>query len=127
MRDTQLSAIPYVMDDKDVVIAQLLEEIAHLREEVRLLKEEVARLKKDSSNSSKPPSSDIVKPQKATRKVSRKKRKRGAQHGHKKHTRQSFEPEQIDTVIEYELEAKVAEGLVPLDQWNVLQRIKAGF
>lgn len=111
------------MDDKDVVIAQLLEEIAHLREEVRLLKEEVARLKKDSSNSSKPPSSDIVKPKKTTRKVSRKKRKRGAQHGHKKHTRQSFEPDQIDAVIEYELEAKVAEGLMPLDEWNVLQQV----
>jgi len=36
--------------------------------------------------------------------VSRKKRNQGAQHGHKKHTRQSFEAEQIDTVIEYELE-----------------------
>jgi hypothetical protein len=47
------------MDDKDVVIAQLLQEIAHLCEEVRLLKQEVARFKKDPCSSSKPPSNDM--------------------------------------------------------------------
>lgn len=93
MRDTQPSTIPWFMDAKDVVITQSPKEIAHLREEVRLLKEIVARFKKDSTNSSKLPSSDIVNPQKSTRKVSWKKRKRDAQQGRKKHTRQSFESE----------------------------------
>lgn len=88
------------------------------------LEEEVARLKKDSHNSSKPPSSDIVKPKKTTRKSSRKKkRKRGGQAGHKKHVRPSFEPNEIDETIEYELNAKDAQGLIPLDEWEILQQV----
>ena len=105
------------MQDKDVIIAQLLEEIAHLREEVRLLKEEITRLKKDSSNSSKPPSSDIVKPKKTPVKPGRKKCKRGGQHGHQKFSRQPFEPEQVDEAFNYELTDKDAVGLEPLDDW----------
>jgi transposase len=111
------------MDDKDVVIAQLLEEIAHLREEVRLLKEEVARLKKDSSNSSKPPSSDIVKPKKSVVKVGRRKRRRGGQPGHRKFSRMPFEPEQVDEVIEYEFKDRDAKGLTPLNEWYIIQQI----
>ena len=67
------------MDEKDKIITELKQEIIQLREEIRLLKEDIARLEKDSGNSSKPPSSDIVKPKKTKRKVSRKKRKRGGQ------------------------------------------------
>jgi len=52
------------MDDRDVIIAQLMRKIEELQAEVQRLREEVACLKKNSSNSSKPPSSDIVKPQK---------------------------------------------------------------
>jgi len=124
LRDTQLSAMPSVMQDKDIVIAQLLEEIARLREEVRLLKEEIARLKKDSSNSSRPPSSDIVKPKKTTTKRFRKKRKRGGQHGHKKFSRQPFEPEQVDQTFDYELTAQDAAELEPLDEWFIIQQIE---
>ncbi len=109
------------MDDKDIVIAQLLQEVASLREEVRQLKEEIARLKKDSSNSSKPPSSDIVKPKRPSAKASRKKRNRGGQHGHKKFSRQPFE--EVDHTFEYELADKDAVGLKPLDAWFVIQQI----
>ena len=112
------------MDEKDKIIAELKQEIIQLREEIRLLKEDIARLKKDSNNSSKPPSSDIVKPKKTTRKVSRKKRKRGGQFGHRKFSRPAFAPEQVDEVIEYELKDKDALGLKPLDEWLVMQQIK---
>jgi len=112
------------MDVKDKIIAELKQEIIQLREEIRLLKEDIARLKKDSGNSSKPPSSDIVKPKKTTRKVSRKKRKRGGQFGHRLFTRKPFEPEQVDEVIEYELRDKDAGGLKPLDGWSIIQQIK---
>ena len=47
------------MDDKDVIIDQLMAEIQQLRNENKVLREEISRLKKDSGNSSKPPSSDI--------------------------------------------------------------------
>jgi len=110
------------MTDKDALITRLQEEIRQLRETVRLLREEVDRLKKHSGNSSKPPSSDIVKPAKPSR-GRRKKRKRGGQFGHRKHTRISFPPEQVDEVIEYEFRTADAEGLQPLDQWHVLQQI----
>jgi transposase len=110
------------MTDKDVLIAQLREEIRQLRATVRLLQEEVDRLKKHSGNSSKPPSSDIVKPATPSR-GRRKKRRCGGQPGHPKHTRIAFPPEQVDEVIEYEFRAGDAEGLEPLDQWHVLQQI----
>jgi len=93
-----------------------------LLKRIEQLEEEVARLKKDSHNSSKPPSSDIVKPAKVTRKFVRR-RKRGGQLGHRKFTRQPFEPEQVDETIEYELKAKDTEGLEPLDEWFVIQQI----
>lgn len=110
------------MTDKDALIAQLRQEIRQLREMVRLLQEEVARLKKHSGNSSKPPSSDIVKPPKPSGRR-RRKGKRGGQPGHPKHARTSFSPEQVDEVIEYEFPAADAQGLEPLDEWQVLQQI----
>ncbi|MFH0832290.1 MAG: IS66 family transposase [Candidatus Aenigmatarchaeota archaeon] len=110
------------MDDKDRIIAELRQENAMLREEIQSLKEDIARLKKNSGNSSKPPSSDIVKPKKVTRKFVNK-RKRGAQHGHRKFTRQPFNPEEVDETIEYEFYAKDAKGLEPLDEWLVIQQI----
>jgi transposase len=110
--------------DKDAIIEKQAAEIETLKETIARLKEEIARLKKDSTNSSKPPSSDIIKPKNTLRKVSRKKRKRGGQRGHRKFTRQPFEPEQVDEIIEYEFKDKDAEGLEPLDQWLVIQQIE---
>jgi len=110
--------------DKDAIIEKQAAEIKTLKETIARLKEQIARLKKDSSNSSKPPSSDIVKFKKTLRKVSRKKRKQGGQRGHRKFTRQPFEAEQVDEVIEYELNDKDAEGLQPLDEWLVIQQIE---
>jgi transposase len=107
--------------DKDVIIAELRQQIQMLLKRIQQLEEEVARLKKDSSNSSKPPSSDIVKPANVTRKLVN--RKRGGQFGHPKSTRQPFEPQQVDEVIEYELNTKDAVGLEPLDDWFVFQQI----
>lgn len=112
------------MVDKDVIIAQQREQIQALLQRIKELEEEIARLKKDSGNSSKPPSSDIVKPKKTVRKVSRKKRKRGGQFGHRKFERQPFPPEEIDQVIEYELRDKDIAELEPLDQWLVIQQIE---
>lgn len=78
--------------------------IAELEAEVRRLSEIIARLSKNSSNSSKPPSSDIVKPPKASKpKSRRKKRKIGGQPGHAKHEREPFTPDELDGVLDYEL------------------------
>ncbi len=111
------------MDAKDLLIEKQAVEIKTLKETITWLEEEIVRLKKDSSNSSKPPSSDIVKPSKILRRLG-KKRKRGAQHGHRKFSRQPFEPEQVDEVIEYEIWDKDAKGLKPLDEWLVIQQIE---
>jgi len=111
------------MQDKDAIIKQLNKEIKQLREYIKLLEEKIARLEKNSNNSSKPPSSDIVKPLKVVGRFG-KKRKRGAQAGHRKFSRQHFEPEQVDEVIEYEFNDKDAEGFKPLDEWFVIQQIE---
>jgi len=117
--------------DKDAIIEKQAAEIKMLKEyikvleqKIQLLEEEIARLKKNSGNSSKPPSSDIVKPRRVLCKVSRKKRKRGGQFGHKKFSRQPFESEQVDEVIEYEFKDKDSEGLKPLDEWFIIQQIE---
>jgi transposase len=111
------------MDEKDHIIAELKQQVEMLLKRIQQLEDEVARLKKNSSNSSKPPSSDIVKPTKTVVQVRRRKRKRGGQPGHRKVTRQPFEPHEVDTVIEYEFRGKDAEGLVPLDEWFVIQQV----
>ena len=105
-----------------MLIKEQAAEIKTLKETIKRLEEEIARLKRDSSNSSKPPSSDIVKPMKVVRKLARK-RKRGGQRGHRKFSRQPFESEQVDEIIEYEFKGKDAEGLKPLDEWFVVQQI----
>lgn len=109
------------MDEKDIVIAQLLEQIRRYEEEIHALKEKIAQLEKNSNNSSKPPSSDIVKPDRAVRKKA--KRKRGGQPGHQKNVRQPFKTEEVDQFVEYELIAKDAQGLIPLDEWQIIQQI----
>lgn len=110
------------MDEKDVIIAQQQERIEHLMRRIRALEDEIARLKKNSSNSSKPPSSDIVKPKPAKPPRRRRKAKRGGQHGHRKHSRPSFPPEQVDQVVEHELEDTT--GLEPLEDWRVIQQVE---
>ena len=110
------------MDAKDVIIAQQKEQIQVLLQRVKDLEDEIARLKKDSSNSSKPPSSDIVKPMKLPRAV-RRKRQQGGQSGHQKFSRRPFPPEQVDKVVEYELNAKDAKGLEPLNEWHIVQQV----
>ena len=111
------------MDDKDVIIAQLMAENQQLCAVIQTLREELDRMKKNSGNSSKPPSSDIVKPPKSKGR-GKKKRKRGGQKGHKRFERPVFTPEQIDQTIEYELRDKDVEGLKPLDEWFVIQQIE---
>ena len=110
------------MDDKDVIIAQQQRQIQVLLQRVKELEEEIARLKKDSSTSSKPPSSDIVKPAGPPRR--RGKKKRGGQPGHRKFSRPPFSPQQIDKVITYELSKKQAQGLEPLNEWQVIQQVE---
>lgn len=112
------------MDAKDMIIEKQAAEIKTLKEVIAQLEEKITQLEKNSNNSSKPPSSDIVKPNRILRKVSRKKRKRGGQRGHRKFSRQPFEPEQVEEIIEYELKDKDAEGLKPLDEWFIIQQIE---
>ena len=111
------------MDGKDVIIGQLLEENRHLKQEIAQLKEKIAQLEKDSSTSSKPPSSDIVKPAGMRRRRGTK-RRRGGQPGHRKFSRPPFTPQQVDKVIEYTLSKKQAQGLEPLNEWQVIQQVE---
>ena len=97
------------MDVKDQRIAELetllqaaLEEIARLRAHIVALEK---KLNKNSANSSKPPSSDIVKPPKPRKDKPRRKRKIGAQKGHKPHLRKPFDESQVDQIIELSLDA----------------------
>ena len=110
------------MENKDAIIDRLTRQVETLLARISELEDEVAKLKKDSNNSSKPPSSDIVKPKKAANRK-RGKRKRGGQPGHKKRSRKPFTPDEIDHSFEYELQAKDAEGLIPLDQWHIVQQV----
>ncbi len=102
---------------------QLQETVMFLNSKIDTLHEEIARLKKNSRNSSKPPSSDIVKPKKSKTSRAKRKRKIGGQKGHPKHERIPFAPEDIDRTISYELSPKQSQGLIPLDEWLVLQQV----
>jgi transposase len=104
-------------------LARLQQEIVQLRADNQQLKEQVARLKRDSSNSSKPPSSDIVKPHKNGVARAKQKRKIGGQEGHPRQERAAFTPEDVDRIIPYELSPAQARGLIPLNEWFVLQQV----
>jgi transposase len=119
------------MTNKDVIIARLLRQNEQQADQIRLLtdenqklRERIARLEKNSSNSSKPPSSDIVNPKPHSK--NGRKRKRGDQLGHKKHSRKLFAPEQIDKTIIYELPDEEVErgNLTPLSETeSALQQV----
>ena len=119
----QITCYKKGMDAKDLLIQKQTAEIKTLKETIARLENKIALLEKNSSNSSKPPSSDIVKPLKIFQRLG-KKRKHGGQHGHRKFSRPSFKPEQVDEVIEYELKDKDAVGLKPLNEWFVIQQIE---
>lgn len=73
-----------------------------------------------------PPSSDIVKPPKGTGKnpKGRKARKRGGQHGHPRHERQAFGPEEVTVRHpEYTLALDPAVW-EPLEQWETHHQIE---
>ena len=111
------------MQDKDAIITELTRQVEWLMKRVEQLEDEIARLKKDSNNSSKPPSSDIVKPRKNRPKTAPRKRKRGGQPGHAKHTRRLFDAHEVDEAFTYELPAQDAVGLIALDQWHIVQQV----
>jgi transposase len=90
------------MDLQQVILEQAAL-IEKLRAEIAELKARIAVLEKNSANSSKPPSSDIVKPPKPKKDKQRRKRKIGAQPGHKQHLRKPLAPELVDEVIKLEL------------------------
>lgn len=75
--------------------------VLKLQTRVEALEAENARLRKNSSNSHKPPSSDIVKPKPPA--LHGKKRHIGGQHGHPRHERPPFPPDQIDQRLTYAL------------------------
>ena len=92
------------MDAKDKRIAELEALLQAALERIAELETEIAALKKNSANSSKPPSSDLVKPPKQKGKQ-KKKRKIGAQKGHKQHLRKPFDETQIDKTVALKLDA----------------------
>ena len=104
-------------------IDTLTSRINGLEAENQHLRDQVQKLKKNSKTSSKPPSSDIVKP-KTSKKKTKGKRSKGAQPGHEKHTRKDFETDQIDQTVKYEFTSADAKGLIPLDQWHVVQQVE---
>ncbi|MEN6577769.1 MAG: IS66 family transposase [Phycisphaerales bacterium] len=104
--------------------AHLQRQIGQLRADNQQLKDQLARLARDSSNSSKPPSSDIVKPKNTSRPRGRRKRKIGGQPGHPREERMPFGPDQIDRTIRHELSPVRSRGLIPLDEWAVLQQVE---
>ena len=72
---------------------------------IAALEARIAKLEKNSSNSHKPPSSDIVKPPPPKwTKGKKRKRKIGGQHGHSKHDRTPFTPDQLDATWDYTLD-----------------------
>ncbi len=101
---------------------QLQREIRQLREDNQKLQDQIARLQRNSSNSSKPPSSDIVKPK--NKSTPRGKRKIGGQEGHPRHERIPFGPDDIGPLIPYELSPQQAQGLIPLDDWFIVQQVE---
>lgn len=103
--------------------AHLQREIQQLHAANQQLQDQLARLKRDSSNSSKPPSSDIVKPKNKGTPRRRGQRKIGGQKGHPRQERIPFAPEDIGPVLSYELSREQAQGLIPLDEWFVLQQV----
>ena len=99
---------------------------APLLEKIAELEQKIARLEKNSSNSSKPPSSDIVKPPKGTGKnpKGKKKRKRGGQHGHPRHERKAFSPEEVTVRHpEFTLDLDPTEWEA-LDQWETHHQLE---
>jgi transposase len=133
------------MADEDVTLSQLrlqidllhrqvvgLEQTVHrleqdnrqLRADNQKLQDQIARLKRNSSNSSKPPSSDIVKPENKGTTQRKRKRKIGGQKGHPRHERIPFGPDDIGSVIPYELSGPQAQGLIPLDDWFIVQQVE---
>lgn len=82
--------------------AKLRERVEKLEASHAELEAALAKANKNSSNSSKPPSSDITHPPKSNKKPGRpKKRKRGGQPGHARHTRSPFDEDQLDAIFEY--------------------------
>ena len=69
----------------------LEKELEGLEQRLQELEARLAKAEKNSGNSSKPPSSDIVNPRDSKLTAGKgKKRKRGAQPGHQRHTREPF-------------------------------------
>ena len=111
------------MFTEDEVRESIEAAVAPLRAKIAELESELARWKKDSSTSSKPPSSDIVKPPRPAPGGKRRKRRRGAQPGHKRHTRPLFPPEQVDRAWIYEC-PEVKPEWEPLDEFHTLQQVE---
>jgi len=80
----------------------LVQHNQQLEAEILELKEHIARLEKKSATSSTPQSSDIIPPQ-PIGVMKKKKRKRGGQLGHPKHSRQLFSADAIDETIVHKL------------------------
>jgi len=103
--------------------ARLQREVQQLRADNQKLQDQIARLQRDSSTSSKPPSSDIVKPPKKKPPRGQHQRQIGGQQGHPRQERIPFPPEEIGPVKCHELSGRQAQGLIPREDWFVLQQV----
>ncbi len=105
----------------------LTAKVAELTEKAASFELQLAKAMKNSSNSSKSPSSDITKPIKKQNKPGRpRKRKTGAQTGHKRKLREPLPPERVTVTIDHELDPSEIHrlGLTPTDQFDCIQQIE---
>ena len=89
------AALPQSLADCHALILAQAELLATLQAQVQVLQERVSL---DSRNSSKPPSSDGPGGNRAQRRTSQ--RKRGAQPGHKGHSRSLLDECEVDRVVD---------------------------
>jgi len=104
--------------------AQLQRQVQQLRADNQKLQDQIARLQRNSSNSSKPPSSDIIRPPQKNPVRGKRPRKIGGQKGHPRQERIPFGPEDVGPVKHYELSARQAQGLIPLEDWFIVQQVE---
>jgi transposase len=98
-RDDRIRELEAELAAKLALVAEQAEEIVALQAQVAELLE---KLNQNSSNSHKPPSSDPPGNRKQRRaKGQDKRRKRGAQKGHKGNRRQLLPPEQVDALVDH--------------------------
>ena len=122
-----ISALHYQNQQLTNMVLQLSEQLDQLQAENKRLNDKIAKLTKNSSNSSKPPSSDeFTKPPGIGKRSGGRKRKKGGQKGHGKHTQKMFPVEEVDKFIPCEIPQEEIDRrqLQPLDEYETFQQVE---